>query len=145
MMSAAAGTMPIAGEPQEALAACRTSRGRLTMSAATSTTPASLANSLGCTPWPPTIDPAAGAVDDAADAGHEDEDEAGEGEPRERHGGLAEPGVVDAREHEHGAHAEHTHSDLAVEEVEAGAVLEVGLGGRGAVGHDEAVDDEQER
>ena len=142
-MSAAAGRMPIAGEPQEPLEREDLAR-PVDDERGDEDDAGELGELAGLHALAAEDDPAAGAVDDAADAGHEDDDEAGEGEPRERHGGLAEPGVVDAREHVHGADAEDDPHDLAAEEVEAAAVLEVGLGRRGAVGHDEAVDDEQE-
>src|SRR5450759_3513831 len=94
---------------------------------------------------PADDDPTPRAVDERADARHEHRHEADQHETREWHGGAAPPGVIDAREDPHGAHAEKHPQQLPLHEVEARAVPEVGLGGRGAVGHHQAVHDQQER
>ena len=115
------------------------------MSAATSTTAASLANSLGWRPWPPTMIQRRAPLTTLPTPGTSTATRPTEHEPGQRYGGAAPPGVVDAREHPHGAHAEQHPQQLPLDEVEARVVLEVGLGGRGAVGHHQAVHDQQER
>ena len=84
----------------------RISRGRLTMSAAMRITAASLANSLGCRPWPPTTIQRRAPLIVVPMPGTSTAMSAEQHDAGERHGAAAPPGVVDAREDPHGAHAD---------------------------------------